>query len=91
MFAEIAHVFNFAYYNVFISIEAVLETPTTFCQGMNVKICVWLILMPLKKCATSILMLALVVVRLQDGDTTRRLVNVSSFNTEDVREIKKDS
>ena len=39
--------------------EAVLETPTTFCQGMNVKICVWLILMPLKKCVTSILTLAL--------------------------------
>ena len=39
--------------------EAVLETRTTFCQGMNVKICVWLILMPLKKCVTSILTLAL--------------------------------
>ena len=70
---------------------AVSETPTTFCQGMNVKICVWLILMPLKKCVTSILTLALVVVRIRDGDTTRRLVNVSSFNTADVREIKTDS
>ena len=71
--------------------EAVLETPTTFCQGMNVKICVWLILMPLKKCVNSILTLALAVVKLRDGDTTRRMVNVSSFNTADVREIKTDS
>ena len=71
--------------------EAVMETQTTSSQGTNVKICVWLTSMLLKKCATLILTLDHVEVNSQGGAMTRRQVSVSTFNTEDAKETRTDS
>ena len=71
--------------------EAVMETLTTSSREMSVKICVWLISMLLKKCATLILTLDHVEVNSQGGAMTRRQVSVSTFNTEDAKETRTDS